>query len=226
MGKKIKCYCVICGNYIGEYYPSVTRKICSIKCRGELNRKTQSGKNNPNYRHGKTIENRCIDCNCLIDYRATRCTKCRGIALPSPLKGKKHSKETLKKIGKKSKEKFTEKYINHIKQKHQGNKKRAINGYILIKDYNHPNKNSHNDILEHIKVMSEFLNRPIKKGEIIHHINMVRDDNRLENLYLYSSIASHVKAHGRLNKLVKKLINNKILKFENGEYLLVSPKVM
>ena len=54
----------------------------------------------------------------------------------------------------------------------------------MIKDYEHPNRNSQNDILEHVKVMSEYLKRPIKKGEIIHHINMIRDDNRIENLYL------------------------------------------
>ncbi|KKK93689.1 hypothetical protein LCGC14_2690340 [marine sediment metagenome] len=77
--------------------------------------------------------------------------------------------------------------------------------------------------------MSEHLGRPIKKEEIIHHINMIRDDNRLENLHLYPNRKKHLTNHGSLNKLVKKLLENKMIKFENGEYKMnvnSSPEVV
>jgi hypothetical protein len=43
------------------------------------------------------------------------------------------------------------------------------------------------DILEHVYVMSCHLNRSLLPHENVHHINGVRDDNRLENLELWST---------------------------------------
>lgn len=40
-------------------------------------------------------------------------------------------------------------------------------------------------VLEHVKVMSEMLGRPLRPGENPHHKNGVRDDNRPENLELW-----------------------------------------
>jgi hypothetical protein len=42
-------------------------------------------------------------------------------------------------------------------------------------------------ILQHRAVMEEMLGRPLVKGENVHHINGVRDDNRPENLELWST---------------------------------------
>lgn len=59
-------------------------------------------------------------------------------------------------------------------------------GYIRLRK-NHPNSGKGNIILEHTYVMSEFLGRPLRKGENVHHKNGIRDDNRLENLELWST---------------------------------------
>jgi hypothetical protein len=50
----------------------------------------------------------------------------------------------------------------------------------------HPNSDKNGRILEHILVMSNYIGRPIQKGEIIHHKNGIRDDNRIENLELWT----------------------------------------
>ena len=59
-------------------------------------------------------------------------------------------------------------------------------GYKVITspDPNHPNNHCKGRIREHIWVMSQMLNRPLNKGEIVHHKNGIRNDNRPENLEL------------------------------------------
>lgn len=162
----------------------------------------------------------CINCQKEIDPRSLRCYKCRALYSNSFL-GKTHSDKAKKIIGKKSSEKFTDEFKeNKYRKKSRGNKKRAINGYILVKNYEHPNRNSHNDILEHILVMSKSIGRPLEKGEIVHHINCVKTDNNVENLYLFKSRKEHMAAHHSLNNLAKTLLEQKIICFCDGKYKL------
>lgn len=59
-------------------------------------------------------------------------------------------------------------------------------GYVaLTGHWDHPNSRTRGHILEHVKVMSEMLGRPLLEGENVHHKNGVRDDNRPENLELW-----------------------------------------
>ncbi len=57
----------------------------------------------------------------------------------------------------------------------------------MIYEPNHPNARKDGWILEHRYIMSEYLKRPLKKWEHIHHKNGFRKDNRLENLELMTN---------------------------------------
>lgn len=59
-------------------------------------------------------------------------------------------------------------------------------GYVYITRAGHPNAKYKGRMFEHTFVMAEHLGRPLKKGESVHHKNGVRNDNRIENLELWS----------------------------------------
>jgi len=52
-------------------------------------------------------------------------------------------------------------------------------------------------IKEHIKIMEEKIGRKITKNEVVHHINEIKDDNRIENLQLMTR-SEHSSYHRKL----------------------------
>ena len=60
-------------------------------------------------------------------------------------------------------------------------------GYIEVYAPEHQNANAKGTILQHRLMMSNSIGRPLLPGESVHHINGVRDDNRIENLELWTT---------------------------------------
>lgn len=62
----------------------------------------------------------------------------------------------------------------------------AKNGYVYITKVGHPNAKAKGRMFEHTFIMSQHLNRPLKKEESVHHKNGIKNDNKIENLELWT----------------------------------------
>jgi len=82
----------------------------------------------------------------------------------------------------------------------KGGRTIASNGYVLVKRPEHHLADVRGYVYEHRLVMEEKLGRPLEPGEIPHHINGSKTDNRPENLELMGSHAEHRLHHRKRDK--------------------------
>lgn len=68
----------------------------------------------------------------------------------------------------------------------KGGRKVDKSGYVYLYAPDHPNKTQHGYVREHRLVMERIVGRYLEPHETVHHINGKRDDNRPENLELWS----------------------------------------
>jgi len=98
--------------------------------------------------------------------------------------------------------------INSVREKNgnwKGGFKKVGNGYILFKVPEGCKFSSMKDDLGYIRihrlVMAEYLQRPLKPEEVVHHINGDITDNKIENLRLFESKGKHHAYHYKLRNI-------------------------
>jgi len=166
--------CLICNKEF-IYNRNKTQKYCSQQCYYESIRRTRK-------------KHYCQNCGTECKCRRIYCNKCYKDWL------KKHNKKIL-----------TNRWDGRGQRCHDGN------GYILFQNIKHPNSNKRGYLYEHRLVMESFLNkisfkkwikfgrtgnyptnaRFLTKKEIVHHINGIKTDNRIENLMLFPNRKAH-----------------------------------
>jgi hypothetical protein len=78
-------------------------------------------------------------------------------------------------------------------------------------------------IREHVFVMEMYLQRRIEKGEIIHHIDGNKRNNKLENLFL-TTVTEHNKLHAESESIIFELVKKGMVIFnrETARYELAN----
>ena len=89
-------------------------------------------------------------------------------------------------------------------------KSKTVDGYIRIWSPNHPFATRKKQVLQSRLVAEKALNRYIIKEESIHHINGKKNDDRLENLYLFSTNGEHTKHHCNQDKKTGRFTSEKV----------------
>ena len=91
---------------------------------------------------------------------------------------------------------MTEPMGETVKHGHRwkGGTHRDWRGYVYVLDPLHPNANKNGYVREHRKVMADFLKRPLKNYEVVHHKNGIKYDNRLKNLEVMR-LEDHTREH-------------------------------
>lgn len=80
-------------------------------------------------------------------------------------------------------------------------------------------------MLEHVAIMEDHLGRKMNKGELIHHIDMDKNNNHLSNLRVFSSKSEHVSCHNAMEHCGYALLNKSVwFDWEKKQYVLEKTK--
>lgn len=82
-----------------------------------------------------------------------------------------------------------------------GHTKKHKSGYVLVYVPKHPSAHKDGYVFLHTVIMERYLGRYLTKDEVVHHVNHIRDDNRIENLKVmekHEHMSMHTKErHGK-----------------------------
>lgn len=103
----------------------------------------------------------------------------------------------------------------------KGGRYRTRFGYIHIRYPGHPRAEHHGYVAEHRLTMEAHIGRYLEPYEVVHHINGIRDDNRIENLKLFPNHSEHIKYE--LSTGARKKIREYVVDKENSQSASHSP---
>lgn len=120
-----------------------------------------------------------------------------------------HTLESKEKISRSMKGRIPSKAIQILKiSQAKISKYISKRGYVHVRDESSPNGWRQ----EHIIKIEKKIGRKLNKGEVIHHINGDKADNRYSNLKLFKSAGEHLsKGHtSHLDKMRSKIKHNRV----------------
>uniref|UniRef100_A0A6M3IYK1 Putative homing endonuclease n=1 Tax=viral metagenome TaxID=1070528 RepID=A0A6M3IYK1_9ZZZZ len=98
------------------------------------------------------------------------------------------------------------KYSNNWKGGKSKSSQHYVTVYLKPDDKFHPMASTNNYVLEHRLIMAKHLGRCLKSSEIVHHLNAIKTDNRIENLALTTFKAHpYVTFISQLQKRIREL---------------------
>ena len=125
--------------------------------------------------------NNCVDCGKRITSNAQRCRSCSHTRIGKNQRG-----------------------VNNPRWK--GGKRYETDGYVRVLNKSHPKAAKSGYVLEHILVWEEANKMPVPDGHVIHHLNGIRNDNRISNLVALPRRKHHGELmHQALKKRIKDL---------------------
>ena len=89
---------------------------------------------------------------------------------------------------------FTEEWKHNISEGRKKYYKDKARGYRIHNGYRIITVGENSGRREHVVIMEQHIGRRLKSGEVVHHINGVTPDNRIENLALMTS-SEHSRLH-------------------------------
>lgn len=174
-GGFINKQCLICNKDFSDY-PSVMRdkKTCSKECYRIYKSKFHTGQKAANWRGGN-IKKECEICS--KTFFVTRAISNKRRFCSRKCDGKYKSLN----------------YTGVSAARYKKGYCFDTRGYKTILMPDHPFCPRTKYVREHRLVMEKHIGRFLKKEEIVHHINGIKTDNRIENLKLYSNHSDHMR---------------------------------